>query len=140
MSQSVIVEDAKYGDEKHVAFMVADIFVHPTLNDAFPLVILEAMQFQLPVVSTFEGAIPEIVDHERTGFLVAKGDDDELHKQIEYLMMNQQIREEMGRAGRNKFLSTYTAEIMEMNLRNVLEHICQSGGYRSVDLHELESL
>ena len=98
------------------------------------------MQFQLPVVSTFEGAIPEIVDHERTGFLVAKGDDDELHKQIEYLMMNQQIREEMGRAGRNKFLSTYTAEIMEMNLRNVLEHICQSGGYRSVDLHELESL
>lgn len=125
LSQLVTVEDAKYGQEKYVAFMNADIFIHPTLNDAFPLVILEAMQFQLPVISTFEGAIPEIVDHERTGFLVAKGDGDELHKKIEYLMLNPQIMEAMGRAGRNKFLSTYTADIMEVNLRNVLEHICE---------------
>lgn len=125
LSQIVIIEDAKYDLEKHRAFMNADIFIHPTLNDAFPLVVLEAMQFQLPVVSTFEGAIPEIVDHERTGLLVAKGDDDELHEKIEYLMLNRKIREDMGRAGREKFLSAYTAEVMEVNLRNVLKDIYQ---------------
>lgn len=126
LGQLVVVEDAKYGEEKHTAFMKADIFIHPTLNDAFPLVILEAMQFQLPVVSTFEGAIPEIVDDGRTGFLVAKGDDHELAKKIEYLLLHQQLRHRMGRAARQKFLSKYTAPVMEMNLRSVLEHISQS--------------
>lgn len=125
LSEIVRVEDAKYGDEKHAAFMGADIFVHPTLNDAFPLVILEAMQFQLPVISTFEGAIPEIVDHERTGLLTTKGDDYDLHLKIEHLISNPGTRQSMGRAGRDKFLSSYTSEVMVENLREVLDQICR---------------
>lgn len=40
----------KYGTYKTKVFSAADIFVHPTTNDCFPLVLLEAMQFSLPVV------------------------------------------------------------------------------------------
>ena len=60
--------------EKHQFLRKADIFVLPTLNDTFPLVLLEAMQFGLPVISTFEGGIPEIVEDHITGFLVKQND------------------------------------------------------------------
>lgn len=120
MEDSVAVEGPKYGEEKYDALRTADIFIHPTLNDAFPLVILEAMQFSLPVVSTIEGSIPEIVDDGITGVLVPKSDSQALMDKIAWLMSDHRRREEMGKAGRRKFLSRYTSEQMEQNLRDVL--------------------
>ena len=54
----------------------ADIFVLPTCFECFPLVVIEAMQHKLPIVSTDEGGIVDIVDNWNeeklcgTGFLV----------------------------------------------------------------------
>ena len=64
----------KYEKEKEETFAKADIFAFPTYynNECFPLVLLEAMQHSLPVVSTFEGGIPDIVDEGEAGFLVAQ--------------------------------------------------------------------
>lgn len=120
LKERVTIENGLYGEEKHQAFKAADIFVHPTLDDAFPLVILEAMQFQLPVISTIEGAIPEIVEDGSTGYLVPTNDATALAEKTEQLLSNPQIRIQMGKAGRGKFLTLYTADKMEMNLKGVL--------------------
>src|SRR5690606_5457870 len=55
LKKNVIIHGSKTGSEKNAFFESSKIFVHPTLNDAFPLVILEALQYGLPVISTFEG-------------------------------------------------------------------------------------
>ncbi len=52
----------------------ADVFVHPSLEDAFPTVLLEAMAAGLPVVASNVGGIPEIVIDGVTGILVPPGD------------------------------------------------------------------
>jgi glycosyltransferase involved in cell wall biosynthesis len=54
----------KYNEEKKKAFEEADIFVFPTYysNECFPLVLLEAISHSLPVVSTLEGGIPDIIE------------------------------------------------------------------------------
>ena len=62
LSENILVAGKKFGAEKEKAFEQADIFVHPTYEDCLPLVLLEAMQRSLPVVSTFEGAIPDVVE------------------------------------------------------------------------------
>ncbi|HEX2835408.1 MAG TPA: glycosyltransferase family 4 protein [Thermoanaerobaculia bacterium] len=52
----------------------ADLFVLPSLDDAFPTVLLEAMAAGVPVVATRVGGIPEIVDDGVTGKLVPPND------------------------------------------------------------------
>jgi glycosyltransferase involved in cell wall biosynthesis len=111
-----------YGDAKDALFREHDIFVFPTYypNEAFPLVLLEAMQRGLPVVSTFEGAIPEIVTDGKTGFLVPQRDVGALADRLETLIGDPRRCREMGNAGRARYLEEYTLDRFEENLARVL--------------------
>lgn len=118
----------KYGNSKYKYLENADIFVHPTLNDAFPLVLLEAMQFSLPIISTFEGAIPEIVDDGLTGYLVLQNNSIMLAEKIESLINNNELRIKMGRAASEKFLTRYTLEKFEHNMEKIFSNILKGEG------------
>lgn len=113
----------KYGDVKGEIMNNSDILVFPTKNDIFGNVILEAMQFELPVIATDEGAIPEIIDDGVTGFIVDKNAPEQIAEKLEFLINNPEKRIEMGKAGRKKFLEKYTIEIFEENMKNVFEDI-----------------
>ncbi|MDP4238380.1 MAG: glycosyltransferase family 4 protein [Bacteroidota bacterium] len=113
----------KYGREKRAAFARADIFAFPTCNDCFPLVLLEAMCDGLPVVSTFEGGIPDIVEEGITGFLVPQRNAKALAEKLEVLIKNPELRQQMGKAGRLKYKKEFTLEIFEQRLKNILQHL-----------------
>jgi glycosyltransferase involved in cell wall biosynthesis len=49
-------------------------FVMSSLTEGMPLVLLEALQWQVPILATHVGAIPELLDGSRGGELVAPGD------------------------------------------------------------------
>jgi glycosyltransferase involved in cell wall biosynthesis len=55
-----------------------DVAVHPSLTDAFPQVVIEAMAVGTPIVATRVGGIPEIVSHGSTGWLVEARDSEAL--------------------------------------------------------------
>src|SRR5690606_14151324 len=74
LQERVKIEGPKFGEEKYRHLAGADIFVFPTYFELFPGVVLEAMQFGRAIVSTFEGSIPEIIDNEFDGLLVAQRD------------------------------------------------------------------
>lgn len=52
----------------------ARAFVMSSLSEGMPLVVLEAMQWGVPILATAVGAIPELLDRGGRGFLVAPGD------------------------------------------------------------------
>jgi glycosyltransferase involved in cell wall biosynthesis len=47
-----------------------DIYLLPTYVEAFGCAILEAMAFGIPVISTNQGAIPEMIEHDVSGFMI----------------------------------------------------------------------
>jgi glycosyltransferase involved in cell wall biosynthesis len=115
----------RYGEEKWEVLRRADVFIFPTFyrNEAFPVSILEAMQFSLPVISTPEGAIPDMVDDGRTGFLVKHNDPAGLAEKINILMDNPRLRVGMGKAGREKYEKKYRVEVFEKKMMDVFEAV-----------------
>jgi glycosyltransferase involved in cell wall biosynthesis len=125
LSNKVNYLGKKFGKEKQKLLEDAEIFAFPTYysNECFPLVILEAMSAGLPVISTFEGGIPDIVEEEITGFLIPQKKSEPLAEKLEILIKNPELRNQMGKAGRLKFEREFTIKKFELKLVEILQHI-----------------
>jgi len=125
MNGSIQYLGKKYGIEKDAIFAKTDIFAFPTYyqRECFPLVILEAMQNGLPVISTFEGGIAEIVDERETGFLIPSKNPEVLAERLEILIKNSDMRKKMGIAALYKYANNYTLNTFETKLHEILREI-----------------
>lgn len=113
----------KHGVEKEKLYAKSDIFVFPTYNETFGLVVLEAMQNALPVVATFEGALPEIVSDGTTGYIVPKKNIEALADRLGLLIKDSLLRKKMGLAGRKKYEELFTLEKFETRLTEILNKL-----------------
>ena len=113
----------KYGNDKYEIFKASDLFLFPTLNDCFPLVLLEAMMFGLPVISTNEGGIPDIVRNSETGFVIDRQNSNQLAEKINWFIDNPEQAVLFGKNGKEHFLGKYTLEVFEKRLTHVLKQI-----------------
>lgn len=117
----------KYGDEKNFFFSNADIFVFPTyyFNECFPLVLLEAMQYKLPIITSCEGGIPDIVTNGENGFVCKREDAAGTATAIETLLGNKEKCAQMGENGYKIFKERFTLNIFNENITNALKGIVQ---------------
>lgn len=120
LSDCVFYLGKKYGDLKDQQYDSSSLFVFPTYydNECFPLVLLEAMQHGLPCVSTYEGAIPEIISDGETGLLVKNESGNppkaiELADAMESLLLNPEKAKNMGIQGRLRYENEYTLPAFE---------------------------
>ncbi len=79
-----------------------DIYVCSSIKEGMPYTILEAMQTGLPVVSTNVGAIPEVIENNRTGFLVEPKNSEQLVVKIKYLIDNPNVAKKLGKNAKEK--------------------------------------
>ena len=112
----------KTGIEKEKCFINADIFILPTYNECFPLVLIEAMQYQLPCIASNEGGIPDIIENGETGFIIKKKDPLILAEKIITLLKSSQLRNQMGKKGREKYLKEFTLDNFEYTLKRILSN------------------
>jgi hypothetical protein len=80
----------------------ADVFVLPSLSEARPRSIIEAMSLGLPVVASRVGGIPSLVMHDETGLLVPPGDAGSLAAALDRLIEAPALRTLLGAAGRER--------------------------------------
>lgn len=115
----------KYDAEKIAIFKNSDVFILPTFyeKECFPLVLLEASLFSLPLVSTFEGAIPEIIEDGVNGFLVQPKDNMALADKLELLIKDAPLRAALGGNALKKFNELYSLELFEKNMSAILSDI-----------------
>jgi len=90
------------------AYSDASVFTMPSLYEPFGVVFLEAMAHGLPCIGADNCAMPEIIDHEKTGFLVPAGDPECLANRIIELLKDVELAKAMGNKGKNKFINNFT--------------------------------
>ena len=117
----------KYGEDKFKFYAEADIFVFPTFyhNECFPLVLLEAMQFGLPIISTREGGIPDIIKDSKTGYIVRRQNPVDLADKLQLLIENNEIRTQMGLSARKRYDKFFRLEKFEKNLADILNTVIE---------------
>jgi len=96
----------------------ADIFVLTSVGEAFGLVLAEAMACGLPIVGSNSGAIPEIVEDGKTGFLVTPLSPEGFADAIDKLAHDASLRLRMGAAGRRRAQQLFS---VESHVRHMLE-------------------
>jgi len=118
-----LFDEGAYGDKKNALLQQNHIMVLPTYNDCFPLALIEAMAAHMAIISTDEGAIPDIVVSGQNGLLADKHSPSSLAGAMQYFINDPAIAQQMGETGYQRYRQHYTFEIFERSLVGVLQKI-----------------
>lgn len=98
-------------DEKKIEqIQASDLLVLPSHTEGMPNSVLEAMASGLPVVATNVGSIPQLVDHERGGFLIDPKQPQQLADAIYKIVSCPEAMASMGNHNRGKVLRHHDVE------------------------------
>lgn len=98
--------------ERKTLFENSLLVVVPSLYEAFPMVLLEAMACSKAVIASNVGGIPSLVRHGKSGFLSKAGDPEDLAKFINILYEDKRLRENMGSLGRELVERNFSVDRM----------------------------
>lgn len=117
-----------YGDEKFELLAQSTMLVFPTYykNECYPLVLLEGMQFSLPVITSDEGAIQDIIKDGENGFIINPHNHSEITEKIIYLLDNPDISSKMAKNANEKFFANNTIEVFENRLNTIIKETIKS--------------
>jgi len=102
ISDRVIFTGEIEHSETSAYYSLAEIFVYPSITEGISepwgLTLNEAMQFELPIISTDAvGAAYDLIKHGENGFLVKEKSSEELITPIKRILNNDNLRKSMGR-------------------------------------------
>jgi glycosyltransferase involved in cell wall biosynthesis len=95
------------------------IFLLPSIDEGFPIAILEAMRTGLPIVSTNVGGIAEMIDHGKSGFLI-ESTVEGIYEMLFDIKKHNWL--ELGEQSRNIFLNKFTISKMLQKYCEVFEN------------------
>ena len=102
------VRFAGYRDDVYKFMSAADVLVLPSLAEGCPNVVLEACACGTPVVASRVGAVPELIEDGKTGFIVSPRSISEIKQALVQLMENPYLRQRMGGQARARMAKEFT--------------------------------
>lgn len=110
-------------DDVRPVLASADMLVHPSLNEALPYAIMEAMAAGLPVVAAEVGGVAELVVDGVTGLLVRPGDEQGLAAAVSRMLDDQLLRRSAGEAGRRRVMERFTMDRMVSDYERLYDEV-----------------
>jgi len=97
----------------------SSIFLHTAQHEPFGRVILEAMSYELPVVTFADGGPAETVLNGVTGYALPAGAGNALSQMLARLANNPELRGRLGRAGRERVEKLYDVRSRAERMANI---------------------
>ena len=96
-----------YRSNLHNFYQAIELLVIPSLSEGLPNVLLEAMSYSIPVITTDVGAVPLVIEDERNGWMCQSGSSDILFEEIKSVLSNKDLKA-MGESGRKSLYPKFS--------------------------------
>jgi len=105
---------------------VIDVHVHASSIDSLPNAVIEGMSLGKPAVLSSVGAIPDHVDHGRTGLIVPPDDPAALADALLRLLGNAALAKQLGQAAYQRYLERFTPEVTTRQIESCFESMIEA--------------
>lgn len=106
------------GDAKDIAFRKASIYCLPSYSEGFPMGVLDAWAYYLPVITTPVGGIPDVAKNGENLLLFNPGDITALSSQMALLISDDELKKRLSIASENLSLNRF-------GVSSITNHLCK---------------
>lgn len=111
------------GEEKHKAFCEAKALCLPSYAEGFPMAVLDAWAYGLPVVTTPVGGIPDVAVDGENMLLFNPGDIDALADQLDSIMSDEALRNQLSAASVKMATERFNLNTVAVQIARIYESI-----------------
>lgn len=112
-----------FRDDASALLALADVCVLPSRREGLPMVALEAQAAGCPLIAAAVGGVPEVVEHDVTGWLFAPGDVPALAAALERLLDDEELRDRLRRTGLERVARAGTLQRQAEAFASVLRSV-----------------
>lgn len=114
------------GEDKAKVFQSASIFCLPSYAEGFPMAVLDAWAYGLPVITTPVGGIPDIAKDGDNMLIFTPGDVDALAAKLELLISDASLRAKISNASRELATTTFNIDRINSQLEAIYNSLSDS--------------
>lgn len=107
-------------------YLGSDILVHPSPNESFGRVLIEAMNFSLPVISFDNGGAREIIQDEISGYIVKNRDYKEMANKVMELIVDSDLYNNLSRNAYMRYTNLFSIDCITNDLEKILENVIEN--------------
>jgi glycosyltransferase involved in cell wall biosynthesis len=125
----IVYLGAKTREEIIKYYQKASMLVLPSQKEGFPMVILEALAYETPVITTNVNGILEILQNNECGLIIPPNNPQKLAEAIQFLLDNKETRIEFGQKGRETVEKRFSMDAVVEKLCKIYdEAVLKFGG------------
>ena len=114
------------GNEKDKAFKEASIFCLPSYAEGFPMAVLDAWAYGLPVITTPVGGIPDVAQNGENMLVFTPGDIDKLAECMHMLITDKVFGEKIKKASIDFAKNKFSIEKINQQIENIYKELIKS--------------
>jgi glycosyltransferase involved in cell wall biosynthesis len=109
-----------------VAYAAADVFIAPSIQDNLPNTVMEALACGTPCVAFNIGGMPDMIEHQRNGYLAQPFESEDLAKGIVWVLENQERYQKLCDRARQKAEQEFTLDIQSHRYESLYRQLQSS--------------